>query len=119
MEEKMSKYFNAGDVRKYTIVAAIVVCLLLAGLVLVSCSKGESVSKDAKTLPKGQYTTVMARCGLDKQSSTLICRRLLQHDETTIDGLITEKTKEGYTLVSTVTSRDKSGEVTAFTFVKN
>jgi hypothetical protein len=96
--------------------------LILAVLLLSSC---RVVDSDLEVLEKSRqgelqwtYSLVTARCALDRETSTMVCNKILEGDTTYLSNLLITMGSQGWEFTEVIHTSDADGMLQTFVFRK-
>ena len=100
----------------------LLILVVLLALLLTSCRVAES---DVDALEKSRqgelqwtYSLVTARCSWDRDTSTMVCNKILEGDSTYLSNLLISKGSDGWEFMEVIHTSDAEGMLQTFVFRK-
>jgi hypothetical protein len=102
--------------RLFIIAGGVILVLIVATILLVSCNKkdGTEATAEAVVYPAWQYTTVVARCEYDRNTQDTVCTT--RDGISTATNLLAAKGAEGWELVSVFGANNDGKTMSVFAF---
>ncbi|KPL87399.1 hypothetical protein [Levilinea saccharolytica] len=92
--------------RKYALLGIGILALVTALLLILTATRGSA--KAPKSYAQWEYQAVIATCEADRETAEMICKTLVDGDQSTMNNLLNAQGQNGWELVSVTVSKEKT-----------